>query len=174
MHSANVIQEYINTGIVKLSPFDITNLQPTSVDVTLSKYIKTYVAHGPDIVEQIINLEETDGLILPQGVFVNGSTVERIELPNFISARFEGKSTLGRKGLLTHVSAGFIDPGFKGELTVEVVNLHPRPVRLYSGMKIGQICFFTVEGTPRGGYGDAMYGSHYQGQRGITPPYDGS
>jgi dCTP deaminase len=107
--------------------------------------------------------------ILHPGEFVLGSTFETITLGDAIAARLEGKSSLGRLGLLTHSTAGFIDPGFSGHVTLELSNVATLPIKLWPGMKIGQFCFFQLSSPSVEPYGSASYGSRYQGQRGPTP-----
>ena len=107
-------------------------------------------------------------LVLHPGEFVLGSTWETVSLPDDLAARVEGKSSLGRLGLLTHATAGFVDPGFSGHVTLELSNVATLPIMLYPGMKIGQLCFFRLSSPAESPYGSAAYGSHYQGQRGPT------
>ena len=97
------------------------------------------------------------------------ATHESVTLPDDIAARLEGKSSLGRLGLLTHSTAGFIDPGFSGHVTLELSNMATLPIKLYPGMKIGQLCFFWLGSPAEHPYGSTATGSHYQGQRGPTP-----
>src|SRR5687767_2922734 len=106
--------------------------------------------------------------ILHPGEFVLGSTYELVTLPDDVAARLEGKSSLGRLGLMTHSTAGFIDPGFSGHVTLELANVATLPIKLYPGMKIGQLCFFRLSSPTENPYGSAKYGSRYQGQRGPT------
>ena len=115
---------------------------------------------------------EPDGdepFILHPGEFVLGSTYEVVTLPDDVAARVEGKSSLGRLGLLTHATAGFVDPGFSGHVTLELANVATLPIKLYPGMKIGQFCFFRLSSPSAHPYGSEKYGSRYQGQRGPTP-----
>jgi dCTP deaminase len=105
---------------------------------------------------------------LHPGEFVLGSTFEFVTLPNDIAARLEGKSSLGRLGLLTHSTAGFVDPGFKGHVTLELSNTATLPIKLWPGMKIGQLCFFKLSSESEFPYGSDKYSSRYQGQRGPT------
>lgn len=153
-------------------------IQPASVDVHLSgsiffpdweKEMEPRSRRGEDI--RSYEMEE-DGILLEPGDFVLGSTLETVRIPLTMAARFEGKSSLGRQGILTHVSAGFIDPGFYGQITVEIVNLSKRYLTIAPGMPIGQLCFFRLE-TPAGrAYGHPDLGSHYQGQTGATPCWE--
>lgn len=111
---------------------------------------------------------EGDEFVLPPHGFALGSTVERVKLPHDIAARFEGKSSIGRLGLLPHVAAGFIDPGFSGWITLELHNVTDCPMILLPGMKVGQLCFFRLSSPADIPYGSAGIGSRYQGQRGPT------
>lgn len=158
-----------------IEPFDESNLQPSSYDLTLSsKFIKQ---NGGTIIPQktseFKSVEEfdIDEFDLKPGDFILGSTIETVRIPIDFAARFEGKSSLGRIGLCTHITAGFIDPGFNGTITVELSNLGNSTIHLWKGMKIGQICFFQLSGTPSRAYGEDSLGSHYQNQNGPTVSY---
>ena len=122
----------------------------------------------PDLTREVAVAPE-DFFILHPGEFVLASTYEVITLPDDIAGRLEGKSSLGRLGLLTHSTAGFIDPGFSGHTTLELSNVANLPVKLYPGMKIGQLCLIKLSSAAEHPYGSAVYGSRYQGQRGPTP-----
>ncbi|GIH28176.1 dCTP deaminase [Acrocarpospora phusangensis] len=168
----------IESGRVKLDPYDPGMIQPSSVDVRLDRYFRVFENHRyPHIdpaVEQpdLTRLVEPDGdeaFILHPGEFVLASTYEVISLPDDIASRLEGKSSLGRLGLLTHSTAGFIDPGFEGHVTLELSNVATLPIKLWPGMKIGQLCMFRLSSPADFPYGSAKYGSRYQGQRGPTP-----
>jgi dCTP deaminase len=163
---------------VQLEPFDDEMVQPSSVDVRLDRFFRVFENHRyphidpaedqPDLTRAV----EPDGdepFILHPGEFVLGSTYEVVTLPDDIAARLEGKSSLGRLGLLTHSTAGFIDPGFSGHVTLELSNVATLPIKLWPGMKIGQLCFFRLSSPARHPYGSEKYGSRYQGQRGPTP-----
>jgi len=172
------IQLEINSGRVILDPYDKEMIQPSSVDVRLDRYFRVFENHRyPHIdpaVEQpdLTRLVEPDGdepFILHPGEFVLASSYEAVTLPDDIAARLEGKSSLGRLGLLTHSTAGFIDPGFNGHVTLELSNVATLPIKLWPGMKIGQMCFFRLSSPAEHPYGAAVYGSRYQGQRGPTP-----
>ncbi len=168
----------IASGAIGLDPFDAEMVQPASVDVRLDKYFRIFQNHRyPNIdpsIEQaeLTRLVQPDGddpFILHPGEFVLASTYEAVTLPIHLSARLEGKSSLGRLGLLTHSTAGFIDPGFTGHVTLELSNVATMPIKLWPGMKIGQLCFFRLSSPAEAPYGSAKYGSRYQGQRGPTP-----
>jgi dCTP deaminase len=168
----------VHTGGILLDPWDPGMVQPSSVDVRLDKFFRVFENHRyPSIdpsVEQpdLTRLIETpvdEPFVLHPGEFVLGSTFERVTLGSAVAARLEGKSSLGRLGLLTHSTAGFIDPGFSGHVTLELSNMATLPVKLWPGMKIGQLCFFQLSSPAEHPYGSSQYGSRYQGQRGPTP-----
>ncbi|MCY9786999.1 dCTP deaminase [Nocardiopsis sp. EMB25] len=172
------IRSEIDAGRVRIDPFDPGLVQPSSIDVRLDRYFRVFENHKyPHIdpsVEQpdLTRLVETDGdeaFVLHPGEFVLASTYEVVSLPDDIASRLEGKSSLGRLGLLTHSTAGFIDPGFSGHVTLELSNVATLPIKLYPGMKIGQLCMFRLSSAAEHPYGSARYGSRYQGQRGPTP-----
>ena len=172
------IRAQIASGRVSLEPFAPELVQPSSVDVRLDRYFRVFENHKyPHIdpaIEQaeLTRLVETDGnspFVLHPGEFVLASTYEVITLPDDVASRLEGKSSLGRLGLLTHSTAGFIDPGFSGHVTLELSNVATLPIKLYPGMKIGQFCFFRLSSPSQHPYGSEKYGSRYQGQRGPTP-----
>ena len=171
------IRSAVDAGSVRLDPWDPAMVQPSSVDVRLDKYFRVFENHRyPSIdpsVEQpeLTRLIEVDGgeaFVLHPGEFVLASTYETVTLGPAVAARLEGKSSLGRLGLLTHSTAGFIDPGFSGHVTLELSNTATLPVKLWPGMKIGQLCFFQLSSPAEHPYGEAARGSHYQGQRGPT------
>ncbi|MBM7784131.1 dCTP deaminase [Tenggerimyces flavus] len=172
------IRVEIDKGRVVLDPYDADLIQPSSVDVRMDRFFRVFENHRyphidpaeeqPDLTRQV----EPDGnepFILHPGEFVLASTYEVITLPDDIAARLEGKSSLGRLGLLTHSTAGFIDPGFSGHVTLELSNVATLPIKLWPGMKIGQLCFFRLSSPAEHPYGSGVYGSRYQGQRGPTP-----
>ncbi|HET6740512.1 MAG TPA: dCTP deaminase [Kribbella sp.] len=163
---------------VQLDPFDAAMVQPSSVDVRLDRFFRVFENHRYPHIDpaeeqpDLTRLVEPDGgepFILHPGEFVLGSTYELVTLPDDVAARLEGKSSLGRLGLLTHSTAGFIDPGFSGHVTLELSNVATLPIKLWPGMKIGQLCFFRLSSPAENPYGSAKYGSRYQGQRGPTP-----
>ena len=122
--------------------------------------------HGPR--EHIREVPPGQPFVLHPGEFVLGATYESVTLPDDVAARLEGKSSLGRLGLLTHSTAGFIDPGFEGNVTLELSNTATLPINLWPGMKIGQLCFFQLSSSALNPYGSGVYGSRYKGQRGPT------
>ena len=172
------IRAEIEAGRVRLGPYDAEMVQPSSIDVRLDRFFRVFENHRyPHIdpsIEQadLTRLVEPDGeepFILHPGEFVLASTYEVVSLPDDIAGRLEGKSSLGRLGLLTHSTAGFIDPGFDGHVTLELSNVATLPIKLWPGMKIGQLCLFRLSSPAEHPYGSAVYGSRYQGQRGPTP-----
>ena len=151
-------------------------VQPSSVDVRLDRYFRLFDNHKYPFIDpaedqpELTHLIETpapdEPFILHPGEFVLGTTFELVRLPDDIAARLEGKSSLGRLGLLTHSTAGFIDPGFSGHVTLELSNVATLPIKLWPGMKIGQLCFFRLSSPTENPYGSGPYGNRYQGQRG--------
>jgi dCTP deaminase len=170
------IRAQVESGRVVIEPFDPTCVQPSSVDLHVDNQFRVFAnSRYPfiDVREEMPDLTElvevTDGepFILHPGEFVLGSTVERVVLPDDLVARLEGKSSLGRLGLLIHSTAGYVDPGWDGHLTLELSNVANLPITLYPGMKIGQISFFRLTSPAETPYG--LAGSRYQGQKGPTP-----
>lgn len=168
----------ISAGRIGIEPYDVAMVQPSSIDVRLDRFFRVFENHRyPHIDPSTEQAELTreiapvgdEPFVLHPGEFVLGSTYEVVTLPNDIAARLEGKSSLGRLGLLTHSTAGFIDPGFSGHVTLELANVATLPILLYPGMKIGQVCFFRMTSEAEHPYGSSVYGSRYHGQRGPTP-----
>jgi dCTP deaminase len=171
------ILDQIKNNRVVLDPFEAGMVQPSSVDVRLDKYFRVFENHRyPHIdpadeqpeLTRMVEPAHDEPFILHPGEFVLASTYECVTLPDDIAARLEGKSSLGRLGLLTHSTAGFIDPGFTGHVTLELSNVATLPIKLWPGMKIGQLCFFQLSSPSEHPYGSAKHGSRYQGQRGPT------
>lgn len=171
------IRSQIQSGRVAVEPFDEAMIQPSSVDVRLDKFFRVFENHKYSVIDPSIEqaeltreviAEDDEAFILHPGEFVLASTYEIITLPDDIAGRLEGKSSLGRLGLLTHSTAGFIDPGFSGHITLELSNVANLPVKLYPGMKIGQLCLIKLSSPAEHPYGSAVYASRYQGQRGPT------
>ncbi len=165
------------SGII-LEPWDASFVQPSSVDVRLDRYFRVFENHRyPHIdpaeeqpeLTRLVEPEPGEPFVLHPGEFALAATYELVTLGASIAARLEGKSSLGRLGLLTHSTAGFIDPGFSGHVTLELSNTATLPVKLWPGMKIGQLCFFRLSSEALHPYGSTEYGSRYQGQRGPTP-----
>lgn len=171
------IRAEIDAGRVRLDPYDPTMIQPASIDVRLDHYFRLFDNHKyPHIdpaqdqpeLTRLIEVDPQQSFILHPGEFVLASTFELVTLPDDVAARLEGKSSLGRLGLLTHSTAGFVDPGFSGHVTLELSNVATLPITLWPGMKIGQLCFFRTSSAVENAYGSDKYGSRYQGQRGPT------
>ena len=167
----------IDAGRIAMDPFDPAMLQPSSIDVRLDRFFRVFENHRyPHIdpaadqsdLTRMVEPEGDEPFILHPGEFVLGSSFEAVTLPDDVAARLEGKSSLGRLGLLTHSTAGFIDPGFSGHVTLELSNVATLPILLWPGMKIGQMCFFRLSSASEHPYGSSEYGSRYQGQRGPT------
>ncbi|GAA4808955.1 dCTP deaminase [Actinomycetospora chlora] len=173
------IRAEIAAGRVGLDPFDATLLQPSSVDLRLDRHFRTFNNHAYTHIDPALQQDDLtrmveppgpdEAFVLHPGEFVLGSTYEVITLPDDIAGRLEGKSSLGRLGLLTHSTAGFIDPGFSGHVTLELSNVANLPIRLWPGMKVGQLCLFRLSSPAEHPYGSPVYGSRYQDQRGPTP-----
>jgi len=171
------IRAELASGRVVLEPFEESMVQPSSVDVRIDRFFRVFDNHlyphidpaeeQPDLTRMV---EPVSGepFILHPGEFVLASTYEVVTLPDDVAGRLEGKSSLGRLGLLTHSTAGFIDPGFSGHVTLELSNVATLPIKLWPGMKIGQLCLFRLSSPAEHPYGSALYGSRYQGQRGPT------
>jgi dCTP deaminase len=172
------IRAELEAGRVVLDPFDAGMVQPSSVDVRMDKFFRVFENHRyphidpaveqPDLTREV-EPAEGEPFILHPGEFVLASTYEVITLPDDVAGRLEGKSSLGRLGLLTHSTAGWIDPGFSGHVTLELSNVATLPIKLWPGMKIGQLCLFRTSSPVEHPYGSSAYGSRYQDQRGPTP-----
>jgi dCTP deaminase len=167
------IRAAISAGEVRIDPYDARDLQPSSVDLHVDRSFRVFRNNRyafidvrtpqPDLTE-LLRVDDDEPFILHPGEFVLGQTVEWVELPNDLVARLEGKSSLGRLGLLIHSTAGYVDPGWKGNLTLELSNVANLPIALYYGMRIGQISFFRMSSPVDRPYGSADLGSKYQGQ----------
>jgi dCTP deaminase len=176
--SDHSIREAIAAGRIQLDPSSEEYIQPASVDVRLDRYFRVFLNHTMPVIDvkknleeltRLVEIEDGNSFVLHPGEFVLGSTLERVALPDDLVARIEGKSSLGRLGLLIHSTAGFIDPGWDGHITLELSNVANLPITLYPGMKIGQISFLAMTTPADVPYGAASLGSKYQGQRGPTP-----
>lgn len=172
------IEGYINSRDITITPYDRSLLQPSSIDVRLGRQFRTFnsnrythidPAQQQDDLTTLVELDLRECFILHPGEFALATTMETIALSDLLAARLEGKSSLGRLGLMTHSTAGFIDPGFTGQITLELSNVSNLPIKLYSGMRIGQVCFFELRNPVRLAYGDEHRASKYQHQRGPTP-----
>ena len=172
------IEAEVDSGQIALDPYDPTMIQPASIDIRLDRLFRVFENHRYPHIDPSVDQPELTRLVEPEGdepfilhpgEFVLGATYEVITLGDAVAARLEGKSSLGRLGLLTHSTAGFIDPGFSGHVTLEFSNVATLPIKLWPGMKIGQFCFFRLSSAARHPYGQGASGSRYQGQRGPTP-----
>ena len=171
------IRAEIEAGRIGLEPLNMELLQPSSMDVRLDRFFRLFDNHKYAYIDpreeqadltQLVEVAADEAFILHPGEFVLGSTYEYVSLPDNIAARLEGKSSLGRLGLLTHSTAGFVDPGFTGHVTLELANVSNLPIKLWPGMKVGQLCFFQLSSACETPYGSAKYLSRYLGQRGPT------
>lgn len=172
------IRAAIEVGRIEIDPFDPSMVQPSSVDVRVDRYFRVFENHRypfidpkqpqPDLTTEVVT-EMDVPFVLHPGQFVLGSTLEVVGLGDDIVARLEGKSSLGRLGLLIHSTAGFVDPGFEGHLTLELSNVANLPIAIYPAMRIGQLSFYDLSTPAEHPYGSRTAGSKYQGQRGPTP-----
>tara|TARA_Y100000385_G_scaffold77702_2_gene78866 strand:- start:7259 stop:7840 length:582 start_codon:yes stop_codon:yes gene_type:complete len=182
--SDRTLREQLNAGRIVIDPLDETLIQPSSIDVRISNLFRVFRNHTrgvidvkqdltdlTELVEMPASLDGSDtaAFMLHPGEFVLGSTLERVGVPGDLVGRVEGKSSLGRLGLMIHSTAGFIDAGFDGHITLELANVASLPITLYPGMKIGQISFMEMTSPADKPYGQGATGSKYQGQRGPTP-----
>jgi dCTP deaminase len=171
------IRAAIDSGGIGIDPYDPRCLQPASLDVRLDRQFRVFrssrhayidLAKGVDDITELVTVDR-EPFILHPGEFVLGSTLERVRLGNDIVSRVEGKSSLGRLGLLIHSTAGFIDPAWDGHITLELSNVNTIPITLYARMRIGQLSFFRLSSPAERPYGSPELGSSYQGQSGPTP-----
>ena len=176
--SDRTIREEIDAGRIAIDPLGEECIQPSSVDLHVDRYFRLFRNHTMRVIDvrdvqedltELVEIPEDHALILHPGEFVLGSTSERVALPDDLVARLEGKSSLGRLGLLIHSTAGFVDAGFDGHLTLELSNVANLPITVYPCMKIGQISFFRMSTPAERPYGAKGLGSKYQGQWGPTP-----
>jgi dCTP deaminase len=176
--SDHTIRAQLAAGRIGIDPLDDSCIQPSSVDLRLDMFFRVFLNHTMSVIDvrkdlsdltQEVEISDGDAFILHPGEFVLGSTAEKVSLPDDIVARIEGKSSLGRLGLLIHSTAGFIDAGFSGHITLELSNVANLPITLYPGMKIGQVSFLQMTTPADVPYGSSKVRSKYQGQRGPTP-----
>ena len=176
--SDRTIQRRLDEGSIEIEPYDPSLLQPSSVDVRVDRFFRVFhnarypfidVKEKQEDLTELVEIDDESPFILHPGEFVLGSTLERVRLPDDLVARLEGKSSLGRLGLLIHSTAGFIDPGWDGHVTLELSNVANLPITIYFGMKIGQLSFVQLTEPASAPYGSAGLGSKYQGQKGPTP-----
>ncbi|AIY02550.1 Deoxycytidine triphosphate deaminase [Arthrobacter sp. PAMC 25486] len=171
------IRAEIDAKRIVLDPYDPSMVQPSSVDVRIDRYFRLFDNHRYAYIDpaedqpeltRLVEVDPDEAFILHPGEFALASTYETVTLPDNVAARLEGKSSLGRLGLLTHSTAGFIDPGFSGHITLELSNMATLPIKLWPGMKIGQLCFFQLSSPAENAYGTGANLNRYQGQRGPT------
>jgi dCTP deaminase len=176
--SDRTLRAEIASGRIVLEPFEPANVQPSSIDLRVDRYFRVFRNHTSRVIDvkqnqedltELVEIDDDDCFILHPGEFVLGSTAERVSVPADLVARIEGKSSLGRLGLLIHSTAGFIDPGFDGHITLELANVANLPITIYPGMKIGQVSFLRMTTPAEHPYGSSSVRSKYQGQRGPTP-----
>jgi len=172
------IKEAIEAKRIIIDPLDMSCIQPSSIDVKVSNLFRVFRNHTTAIIDvkkdltdltELVEMKGDEPFVLHPGEFVLGSTLERVAIANDLVARVEGKSSLGRLGLLIHSTAGFIDAGFDGHITLELSNVANLPITIYPSMKIGQVSFMTMTTPAEKPYGSGASGSKYQGQRGPTP-----
>jgi dCTP deaminase len=175
--SDGTILQYVQEGRIKVDPWDPKMVQPASIDLRLGDSFRVFHNHRataidlrdpPSNLTEEVVMPEGDAFVIHPGEFCLGRTLEWVQIPNDIVARIEGKSSLGRLGLIVHATAGFCDPGFEGTLTLELNNLTRVPIRLYPGLPIAQLSFMTLDRPAARPYGSPGLGSHYQGQRAAT------
>jgi dCTP deaminase len=176
--SDRTIKEQIAAGRIVIDQLNEACIQPSSVDLHIDRFFRVFRNHTMAHIDvkqnledltELVEIKEDDVFILHPGEFVLGSTLERVQLPTDLVARLEGKSSLGRLGLLIHSTAGFVDAGWDGQLTLELSNVATLPITLYPNMKIGQISFIQMTTPADNPYGSGAVGSKYQGQRGPIP-----
>lgn len=178
--SDRTLREQLAAGRIVIEPLDESLIQPSSIDVRISNLFRVFRNHTRGVIDVKLDMVDLTELVeipedcdepfmLHPGEFVLGSTLERIAVPDDLVGRVEGKSSLGRLGLLIHSTAGFIDAGFDGHITLELANVASLPITLYPGMRIGQVSFMQMTTTADRPYGSGASGSKYQGQRGPTP-----
>jgi dCTP deaminase len=175
--SDGTIRRLVAEGRVLVEPFDDTMIQPASIDLRLGTSFRVFhnhritaidLADPPRNLTEHVEVEDDESFVIHPGEFVLGRTQERVELPDDIVARIEGKSSLGRLGLIVHATAGFVDPGFKGTLTLEITNLTRVPIILWPGKPIAQLSFMALDRPAERPYGHPDLGSHYHGQVDAT------
>ncbi|MCX6385673.1 MAG: dCTP deaminase [Solirubrobacterales bacterium] len=163
----------VTEGRIRIDPWDPSLVQPASVDLRLGDSFRVFHNHRTSAIDlrdppvnltEEIKIEADEPFVIHPGEFALGRTLEWVELPDDIVARIEGKSSLGRLGLIVHATAGFCDPGWRGTLTLELANLTRIPIKLYAGLAIAQLSFMTLDAPAQRPYGHEQLGSHYQGQ----------
>jgi dCTP deaminase len=175
--SDGTIRRLVEAGRIVIEPWDDSLVQPASVDLRLGDSFRVFENHKvtaidlrnpPTNLTKEVEVAEGEPFAIHPGEFVLGRTLERVEIPDDVVARIEGKSSLGRLGLIVHATAGFVDPGFTGTLTLEITNLTRVPIKLYAGLPIAQLSFMALDAPAQRPYGSRELGSHYQGQVAAT------
>src|SRR3954454_14037591 len=176
--SDRTISRLIDEGRIEIDPYDSSLLQPSSVDVRVDRFFRVFhnnrypyidVKEPQEELTELVEIDDETPFVLHPGEFVLGSTLERVRLPDDLVARLEGKSSLGRLGLLIHSTAGFIDPGWDGHVTLELSNVANLPITIYHAMKIGQLSFVQLTEAAEHPYGSGDLGPKYRGRGGPTP-----
>jgi dCTP deaminase len=171
------IRTEIDAGNLVIDPFEEKWLQPSSIDVHLDRYFRVFVnsrythidpSQAQEDITELVEKDHDEPFIIHPGEFVLGSTFQRVTIPYDLASRIEGKSSLGRLGLMVHSTAGFVDAGFNGNITLELRSVATLPIMLWPGMKIGQLCIFRLSSPAENPYGSGAQGSRYQGQGGPT------
>jgi dCTP deaminase len=171
--SDGTILAMVHDGRIRIEPWEAALVQPASVDLRLGDSFRVFHNHRASAIDlrdpptnltEQVTVSEGEAFVIHPGEFCLGRTLEYVELPDDIVARIEGKSSLGRLGLIVHATAGFCDPGWRGTLTLELNNLTRVPIKLYPGLPIAQLSFMTLDAPAQRPYGHAELGSHYQGQ----------
>ena len=171
--SDGTIRRLVEEGRIRIEPWDAGMVQPASVDLRLGNSFRVFHNHRaaaidlddpPENLTESVVVEDGEPFVIHPGEFVLGRTLEWVSIPDDIVARIEGKSSLGRLGLIVHATAGFVDPGFEGTLTLEITNLTRVPIKLYADRPIAQLSFMTLDRAAERPYGHPDLGSHYQGQ----------
>jgi len=178
MLSDKDIKKSLESREIEISPLDRDYIQPSSIDLRVGSDFRVFENHKYSHIDPkaeqsdlttLVTASQNEPFVLHPGEFVLGTTYEKVTLSNKVVARLEGKSSLGRIGLLIHSTAGFVDPGFSGYLTLELSNVANLPIKIYPEMRIGQISFYYLNSPSESKYGSDVYGSKYQGQEGPTP-----
>ena len=171
--SDGTIRRLVDEGRIRIDPWDPGMVQPASVDLRLGASFRVFhnfrvpaidLADPPKNLTEHVVVDDGESFVIHPGEFVLGRTAEWVELPDDVVARIEGKSSLGRLGLIVHATAGFVDPGWKGTLTLEITNLTRVPIVLWPGKPIAQLSFMTLDQPAERPYGHPELGSHYHGQ----------
>ncbi len=175
--SDGTIRRLVQEGRIVIDPWDEAMVQPASVDVRLGDSFRVFHNHRvtaidlrepPRNLTEEVRIEGDEPFAIHPGEFVLGRTLESVEIPDDVVCRIEGKSSIGRLGLIVHATAGFVDPGFRGSLTLEITNLTRVPIKLYGGLPIAQLSFMALDQAAERPYGSPELGSHYQGQMAAT------